>query len=476
MHIQPWHLRKLNLILTVIIIALASVAFFLRNDQKKEIEIPPPENISSCTLPQSFTLDEKSYGAIGEPFLHLEQGLAATKLPDLRNLLISYGVILRPDVPKDKAKFLIGIRGQHPPESFAAGEKIYLVYNCQGSYNRWNFSPENGETPIWVTLEMSGNQVAAHVKMKDPQGNEIEGTQEQSFFVLPEMSLQNAPDSLAGWKVGSILVDHTFLEKQRARWYGKDLFLDLCGGNDYKALQGCERIEFDGDKGHYSVWVHENGLLAFDEEEGFWKAVEPGKDSEGKALLQATKILDQTISFDLWEPEGQRKLVLELRRSPDATFASQELNIKLVGARSRQDWITEIQGVRSLVRSDDWILFHDGKFEKLTKTEQLDAYLHGALIGELVVLNGTKKIGSQQALVGTRFNSNRTQAQDITISMNKVVEQPQNSPDEDGRKAPKKKTARHEKFEDEEEDMAPFAMNDEDDDDDEEEDDEDDDE
>ena len=187
----------------------------------------------------------------------------------------------------------------------------------------------------------------------------------------------------------------------------------MYGGEEDAFTSGCEQIQFEKDTTLYSCYVKEGDLLCFEENQ--WKKVEPGPNSREKPLLQVKTVNEQNILFELWDNDGKRKITLELQKTIDATPTTNLFDIKLVGARSRKDWIAEISGKRTLLRSDDWLLCQDGKCERIHSKTQLDDYVNGNIQGELIALEGTARIDNQTCLVGTKFNVSKSVATQISL-------------------------------------------------------------
>lgn len=427
MAINPGRLRKVNICLGILTFALVIVLVtrsFLSDLEPGKEEAATVEMAGKPRLPFSFIASEEAYNAIGEPFLHLEQSPAKSKLPDLRNVLVSYGITCRPDQAKEKAILLIGIRGQYPPTSVYVGEKVYLKYDSK-SHFRWSFSENNTPTSLWAETESQGTQAIVLLKMKDAQGNIVQDTGDISYFVLPELPLPPVNDAIQDWKIGSEKVDATLFARQKAKWYGQDLFLQNYGDAEYEHTKGRERIEFGENENRHVCFVKEGDLLAFSDDK--WQSVEAGPDSIGKSLLSPKKITEQSIVFDLWDPDGKRKVAIELHKTPEPPSLATQFDIRLVGARSRRDWIAEIAGARLLLRTDDWLLYRNGTCERLTTQAQIDDYLRGELRGELIILEGTSRVDNEVCLVGVRINESKTKISPVSISLYKPNTQDKNA-------------------------------------------------
>ena len=90
------------------------------------------------------------------------------------------------------------------------------------------------------------------------------------------------------WEIGTFRVDGTLLARQKARWYGMDRFLEHHGGDDFKDIEGKQRIDFGENDDLYSVFVKAGDCLIWDENR--WKVIEPGEESlESSPLLVVKK-------------------------------------------------------------------------------------------------------------------------------------------------------------------------------------------
>ncbi|MDB6081499.1 MAG: hypothetical protein JWO53_771 [Chlamydiia bacterium] len=391
----------------------------MRSKTTPTIPPVPPKN-STPEIPFAFKCSPEAYNAIGEPFLYLTKGIFTSKLPDLRPLLVSYGINCRPDSSKEKAQLLIGIRGQLPPASVKLEEKVYLKHDPRPGVHRWGFSENNTPTAIWIEAEVKDNQIVVRLKMKDSQGKIIKEPHELSNFALPEIPLPQNGVYAFNWQVGADKVDATLLTRQKAKWFGQDLFLQNYGGDEFTFARGRERIEFGEGASQHVIFAKEGDIFVYTND--MWQSVEAGPESHGKPLLQVKKVSEQSISFILWDPEGKHKVPLELFRTPEQPLNPNSFAIKLLGARTRQDWIAEIAGKRTLLRTDDWLLWNAGKCERLLSNQQINEYLSGQLRGELIILEGTEKINNELCLIGYRFNEYRTKFTPICIPLYKTLD------------------------------------------------------
>lgn len=222
------------------------------------------------------------------------------------------------------------------------------------------------------------------------------------------------------WEIGGLRVDGSILIRQKALWCGQDALLNELGDGKFDYAQGRERIDFGEPSRRYCCFVGPWDCLAFFDDE--WHVVEPGEASQGKPLLVVKRIDDRAMLFDLWDADGKNKMALELPRTACAPPIPDRIPIKLLGARSKDNWIAEVAGERMLVTANDWILYDGRTCEKISSIDMLDAVIAGTIRGQLILLEGTERVDGELCLVGRLFNEMRTEECPITVALYKSWE------------------------------------------------------
>jgi hypothetical protein len=135
------------------------------------------------------------------------------------------------------------------------------------------------------------------------------------------------------------------------------------------------------------------------------------------------KIEERLMNMELWDPEGKGKVSLNLLKSsePQAPVNIQQ-KFKFVGARTRSQFVFEIDGDRLLLSPHDWLLLTKDGWIKLQTPEEIDAYVERKTPGPLFVFDSVEKRDDHLLLLGTLFNTSRTDMQPIEIPLQ------QNSP------------------------------------------------
>ncbi len=427
MKLQPARLRLINLALLSIVVCLGVFTFLSWIDIKPAV-LPTPLIKQTHSLPYSFKQPSESLTTIGEPFISLEKTDIKLALPDLRNTLIYFGSTVRPDVSENDAVVQMGIRGTPTPSPITANVPVYMQYESRGNSGKWSFSPDNAKTPIWVEITPQESSCEIELFMTDNEGNKIEEPADFAKFTLPQVHLPYTAHGANAFEVAGFRADSSLLIRQKCAWFGQDLFLQELGDETFAFAFDKERIDFLDPEDPYFCFVGTGDCLAF--WDGRWHEVEPGEESRDLPLLVAKKIDEKAISFDLWAPNGKARIPIELRRANAMSTFADKFDLKLVGARSRKDWIAELGGTRMLLRADDWLILQDNEWRKITTAEELDEYIYGAVRGPLLVLQGSEKIGNDIGLVGRVYDYTRTQVVPLRISLFKSWEQATPTQDE----------------------------------------------
>lgn len=364
-------------------------------------------------LPKSsFARSSQEYEAIGPPALSLEFAPLSVQLPDLRRFLIYYGKNGRPDAKDDTLALYFTFVGNKTPSPILPGEKRYVLYDKQQMPNQYVFSPDNAPTPVWIEATPQGNQATVKVRMKTENGKEISEPSAYAQFTLPEKEFVRVGGTV--WELGKWRVDGTILARQRSRWYGLDKFLEKHGGEDYREWLGRQRVDFgEGDEA-YSVYLGPNDCLIW--KENRWQNIKPGEDTLSYALLCVKKIDERVMGLELWDIGGKGKVNLNLVKANEAwSPQSLEQNFKFLGARTRSQFVFEINKERMLLSPHDWLLFVDGAWKKLTTPKEIDDYVERKKIGPLFVFENVERKDDRQVIIGTLINAARTEI--VTIEL-----------------------------------------------------------
>ena len=166
----------------------------------------------------------------------------------------------------------------------------------------------------------------------------------------------------------------------------------------------------------YSFYVGIGDSIVWEEDR--WKVVKPGPESLGKPLLVVKKIEDRLMNLELWDPDGKGKIVLNLLKSSEVQAPINIVqSFKFLGARTRTQFVFEIDKERMLLSPHDWLLLTKERWIKLTTAEEIDAYVERTSTGPLFVFNEVERKDDHLSLIGALYNAARTDVQQVEIPL-----------------------------------------------------------
>lgn len=427
----------LNLALIAAILSVGLFFFFLVSREPETLpslprierkELPP----SPFSVIEGQELDEGAFSLTWVPPL--------MQLPDLREELQFFGQNGRPDA--GRRAYHIGLKSSGEYTSIEEGERLYLIY--QGNFSiedkipirervalnekpLWGevtpsnkgsylFSPGNQPTPLWIECCSKGNgSLSLQVSMLDEKGGLVKTPPDLRLITLHN---QEFPKTLnSAWELGGGRVDSTLLVRQKARWIGRDRFLEMHGGEDFSFAKGRERIDFYHKDTPYFCFIGPQDFLIWKKDR--WVNPLPGEETQGYPLLAVKKVDEKLMSLELWDAGGRVKTPLSLMRIKDHQ-KNPNLNqeFKFVGAKTWAQFIVECsrEKKRLTLKSNDWLVLTQEGWKKLETPDEIDAYVSGSLSGPLFILDHLKKQNGRQVLFGHVFNTSRTEVEEIEIA------------------------------------------------------------
>lgn len=220
--------------------------------------------------------------------------------------------------------------------------------------------------------------------------------------------------NLPQWELGGVRVDSSLLVRQKAKWIGRDHFLEIHGGSDFATCIGKERIDFAQNDATASCFVGEGDFLIWKDDR--WVKPAEGEDTKRYNLLMVKKIDDKVMTFEAWDTVGRRNVMINLLKTKDPTgFPNIEQEFSFVGAKTWAQFITECRGQRQVLRPNDWLIFTENEWRVLASEEEIDNYVAQKLQGPLFIIDKMSKEGGRQVLTGHIFNSSRTEMRDVEL-------------------------------------------------------------
>lgn len=362
----------------------------------------------------AFTHTPEEYSAIGPPALNLAFSPLSVQLPDLRRFLVFYGKNGRPDAKEENPVLYFAFAGNKSPTALSPGQVLYIAYDKKSVPNQYIFSPGNKETPLWIESTLQGNQAIVKVAMRGDKGAIIREPAAYAEFTLPEKEYVRFSGNV--WELGKWRVDGTLLARQKARWFGIDRFLERHGGEEFKEWKNKQRIDFGDGAETYSVYVGQDDCMIWDGAQ--WRLVRPGTASLQYPLMCIKKIDERVMSLELWDVDGKGKVVLNLIKTNEQWSPQNlEQSFKFIGARTRSQFIFEINHERMLLRPHDWLLFTESGWKKLVSAQDIDDYVNRHTVGPLFVFDKIDRKEDRQVIIGTLFNAARTEMVQVELPL-----------------------------------------------------------
>lgn len=413
--IRKW-LDLVNLGMAALFAFLVVAAGVLEWSRPSHIALPQITAPKTSLPKKGFAQKQEAYDAIGEPVLALEYHPPRLQLPDLRQQIAYYGQNNRPDVSLNNALLHFGFAKGTEIASAPPNKPLYLVYQKDDSSGSYRFSPRNEKTSLWIEADAIDKDATIHVHMLDENGEEVRNPEVYASFSVKEK--EYARYGSAPWEIGKWRVDGTLLARQRARWFGVDKFLERHGGDEYADISGKNRVDFGEKDDLYSVYIGEGSALIWDGSR--WKSVVPGEKSRGYPLLVVKKVEERLMNLELWDPDGNKKIALNLLKSTETWVPTNiQKDFKFLGARTRSQFVFEVDDEKMLLSPHDWLLLTSDGWRKLDSADEIDAYVDRSETGTLFVFNGVERTGDQQVLRGAIYNPSRTQVQDLELPVQK---------------------------------------------------------
>lgn len=374
-----------------------------------------PTTARKSAIPKSaFARAVKDYSAIASPVLDLTFSPLSVQLPDLRRYLVFYGKNGRPDANEENPVLYFSFNGNKKPFPVTPGERFYVMYDKKQTPHQYVVSPKNVETPLWFEVSLQGNQAVVKVGMQGENGKLINEPAAYAQFNLAEKEFVRFGG--VPWELGKWRVDGTILARQKARWFGIDRFLEKHGGDEYKEVLHKQRIDFGEGDDIYSVYIGQGDCLVW--ENNRWQAIKAGNESLSSTMMCVKKIDERVMNLELWDVDGKGKIVLNLIKTNEAWLPQNlEQNFKFVGARTRSQFVFEIDEERMLLRPHDWLVLTESGWQKLETAEEIDNYVDRKVVGPLFVFDHIDRKDDRQIIVGTLFNAARTEMVPVELTL-----------------------------------------------------------
>jgi hypothetical protein len=215
---------------------------------------------------------------------------------------------------------------------------------------------------------------------------------------------------------------------KKGKLWAPDLFLHQWGGEEYRDLSAKHKVEIDEKVYFLSI----GDLLWWDGSE--WKI---GKSVlEDAPLAKCVSSSTQGMAIEVWNPSGfiSSQINIPLQQNSRLSQKAEEV-ITSVRPRSASEITCQLGKRRVIVKEGDWWIKTDRRWRSLKTADDLEAFLHHDIQGELFIFEKIENMKGKTILKGRCFDKMRTESQPLSLVINTDKKMP-SSPLKNGSSQP----------------------------------------
>lgn len=370
----------------IVIFSVALIFIFRFGD--KEIKVEP--GFSS----KSQNLQVAAYESIGSGPLSLNEGQLPRFLHSIRKELVVLAKNTRPDALLSKAPLLLGLKHAGEEKVVESGEIIFIDCKEEGKFPIYHFSKE--KTPLWIKPI-----VADSTSIKIEVGGEIK---EKGEFTAQSLEEE-----------GTKFENDAFRALQGVEWCGKDKFIELYGGEEYKEQALKQKLVFSNGRTTYACFVQKGDYLVWEEDR--WKLSSFDQISKQVPLACVKGINSENLEIDAWDEKGFYPLHLNLTKKTASLLKMDEV-ITAMRFRNSSGLSCMVGKKRMLIKPGDWLVKTSHGWHKLRKASEIDDFLQHKLQGDLFVVDSFDKEMDKTVVKGQLFDDRRKEATKVCLAVN----------------------------------------------------------
>ncbi len=348
---------------------------------------------SGNSLTRSAAFPSIDYMKIGKgPLAIFPKGVSPELEPLIKELVIM-GKNTRPDSGA-LSTVCLGFKTSGAQQQLVSGQKLFLA--PEGS--SYKFTDEKTDLCI-LPLPMKGSEVLLQI--------ETPGKKEE--VILKSSAL-----------FAHSLDEETYVQVlKKGKMWAPDLFLHQWGGEEYRDLSAKNKVEIDNKVYFLSV----GDLLWWDE--GQWKTGKAAFEDAPLAKLISTS--GQEMIFEVWNPNGYVSSSVNVALQSSKAPQKAEEVITSVRPRSPSEITCQLGKRRVIVKEGDWWIKTDRRWRSLKTAEDLEAFLHHDIQGELFIFEKIENMKGKTILKGRCFDKMRTESLPLSLVVNTEKKTPSSS-------------------------------------------------
>lgn len=327
-----------------------------------------------------------SYEEIGLGPLALNGMRVRCPVPGLGREIALLGKNTRPDA-QDVA-ILLGLKSAAEERVVMSGETVYVRQDS----DRFSFSSE--KTPIAITpISLDENSVLIEVRLNEEKGE----------FILKNACL--IPKEIEALAYAKTLRD--------AKWWGPDILIQNCGGDEYQHLRFKHKIEFSDAN---VCFIGEGDLLAWEEDQ--WRHVSSDTISPFLPLARVAAITPRGIELQAWDESGFYPMNVKIssQQLPKGAFKLEEI-FSSMRPRTASRLSCLLGKRRVVLKEGDWWLKTPAKWHNLKTVSEIEDFLQHKIQGELFIFDQMDTEKGKIVMKGRLFDTMRTQMTPVALAV-----------------------------------------------------------
>ncbi len=346
-------------------------------------------NQDSFLSPRSLPMPSIDYLKIGKGPFAISPKCISPEFEPLMRELVLLGRNTRPDSGA-LSTVCLGLKTSGAQKQLIAGQKLFILQ--QGT--SFQFSEEKTDLSILPLplLSSRSSEVLIQIEAASDKKEEVVLTSSPLFEKTVD--------------------EEAFVQTlKKGKMWAPDLFLHQWGGEEYRDLSAKHKIELD----NKIYFVSVGDLLWWDG--GEWQIGKPILEDAPLAKCNSASVQGMTI--DVWDSTGyiSSSINLPLQQHSKLPQKAEEV-ITSVRPRSSSEITCQLGKRRVVVKEGDWWIKTDRRWRSLKTADDLEAFLHHNIQGELFIFEKIENTKGKTILKGRSFDKMRTESQPLCLVVN----------------------------------------------------------
>ena len=343
-------------------------------------------------ITKRLVLPQVNFEKIGAGGWALRPPVQQQDLLPLVEELVLIGRNSRPDgsaLPTIK----LGLKSGGNQQEVICGQKLFISDNCLAfSHLQTEFSV----TP----LSILGSGVLVEL---------AKGDQREELVLHPSKLFQQSFEN-----------EEFFQVVKKGQFWGRDLFLQHWGGDEYQDLSFKQKVEIGG----RIYFITTGDFLFWDGD--VWKIGKP--PLANFPLMKVIAAHSQHVQLEVWDGHGFHSSVVQMTLQPvPKSLLKPEEIMTAVRSKAPDEVTCQLGKRRVTVKEGDWWVHHEGRWKILKNSYELEAFLIHEIPGELFIFEKIENGKEKVTLKARSFDRMRTRSEPISLVFNIDKKMPQNS-------------------------------------------------